>query len=1176
MPGALDSPFLAGLIVNFGGGSHTVMDTRRLKSLVEKSEEGNNEQATANKSLLQGCLPGAICFTLHLLLVLAHVVLLISGVKHWEHNFMFPLEHQTWVSFWATVLTQGFGTVEWLCQVVLMTHNPPQIYTSLIVFLTQKIAMQQNLHSYQTLTATHDSFSSWTGLGSGLATLYNQVSLPASVFGTLNVVGYLGCISVLHITIPAILSVETFTTTVPMDAKTLGIPEFTNSTAINIKSTSAFMATYPVQFLPWRGILDDAPVPGLYNSSLHEVLQDTTPGKGTAQVAALGFNITCGYLNASLDWVDLDTTLAHFTLNTTINTTEIEYPTFSSLFWPNSLRAHRQPNNSVVISTTNLVVDSEDSPLNISQIQFFQCSKSLVPQSAKIDAQSNTIYNLSLSPNIHKNHSTWKAAVDTTPQDSTLTGGNLIHTNVEEYLMTTLGLNPYLDVSSSKPVVLQLHDVENALANVVAMTFWAGIHVQPDPWYIKYSASGRKLGTVPVPAAGNTIIQQEITRVRLNVTIGLGTSIALVLLCTAVLWTSKRHDRTAQSDGLLYNIWLWRHHPELSNFTKNVIRPTEANLRATGLIPFQLSQKQGAPHSPCIQQQLPHIMSNSSSTGKIDGSRVWAKHLGIMCILLHIWLVVLSLALVGVNGLWNDTGQTYYTLLVYLTQKIAITHASQKYCALTETHDQVSAWGGIGSAISTLCKQATLPSSFHQIFLISLYLSTISILNVTTPALVSVASFNYVVSTRVETQGIPESFALPDNLTMPSSTIIFLRNNAAFLPWVGNLDEAKKLGLSNGSLYDVMITAYPDSGTAVVSATGFNITCGYIPGIIANKVPQSGDDSFFGDQPYNISFTTQNLSWPHWRTVPGTDVILIANNEDELPLNSIILYTQNPIFDSEGRMGPLMILPDSNVTLQFLQCFRSLVPQIGQVDAGSKTIIPNSLHPMLYKNHSTWKSFNEISQTANNPTSLVEGDYWARIFSRFPDAGNLFTASGDSIDWGSTYLMDQLGLDPSANSGGEVIENSTPGQGLYLHEIENAVSNLVAATFWIGGHVHSSSLVMQDLERVRKIGPIHPPILETSHTTIEQGRSAARLEASIGLGASILLLILAVVLSAGTRTSNSGLNSLGFLQIVWVFEHHPELSEILEQVEDPTDYNLRAAGLFKVRLLDAAEPEKSG
>jgi hypothetical protein len=116
-------------------------------------------------------------------------------------------------------------------------------------------------------------------------------------------------------------------------------------------------------------------------------------------------------------------------------------------------------------------------------------------------------------------------------------------------------------------------------------------------------------------------------------------------------------------------------------------------------------------------------------------------------------------------------------------------------------------------------------------------------------------------------------------------------------------------------------------------------------------------------------------------------------------LNSIILYTQNPIFDSEGKMGPLMILPDSNVTLQFLQCFRSLVPQIGQVDAGSKTIIPNSLHPMLYENHSTWKSFNEISQTANNPTSLVEGDYVSRIdlFSYFFCGLNAVSGHGFSL-----------------------------------------------------------------------------------------------------------------------------------------------------------------------------------
>jgi hypothetical protein len=77
------------------------------------------------------------------------------------------------------------------------------------------------------------------------------------------------------------------------------------------------------------------------------------------------------------------------------------------------------------------------------------------------------------------------------------------------------------------------------------------------------------------------------------------------------------------------------------------------------------------------------------------------------------------------------------------------------------------------------------------------------------------------------------------------------------------------------------------------------------------------------------------------------------------------------------------------------------------------------------------------------------------------------------------------------------------------------------------------------------------------------------LQVSIGLGASILLLILAIMFSAGTHNSNPHLSSMGFLQIIWVFEHHPELSEILEQVEDPTEYNLRAAGFVKVRLLDA-------
>jgi hypothetical protein len=68
----------------------------------------------------------------------------------------------------------------------------------------------------------------------------------------------------------------------------------------------------------------------------------------------------------------------------------------------------------------------------------------------------------------------------------------------------------------------------------------------------------------------------------------------------------------------------------------------------------------------------------------------------------------------------------------------------------------------------------------------------------------------------------------------------------------------------------------------------------------------------------------------------------------------------------------------------------------------------------------------------------------------------------------------------------------------------------------------------------------------------------------------MLGLILAAALSVG-KTSKHSLNGIGLLHTMWLYQHHPELSEILEKVDDPTDHNLRAAGLVKIRLLDALD-----
>jgi hypothetical protein len=74
---------------------------------------------------------------------------------------------------------------------------------------------------------------------------------------------------------------------------------------------------------------------------------------------------------------------------------------------------------------------------------------------------------------------------------------------------------------------------------------------------------------------------------------------------------------------------------------------------------------------------------------------------------------------------------------------------------------------------------------------------------------------------------------------MFSSTISYVQDLANFLPWLGNLDQSQTMGLSNGSLHDVLSNVYPGSRTVAVTAIGFNITCGY-PSV--NKTEWKGDD----------------------------------------------------------------------------------------------------------------------------------------------------------------------------------------------------------------------------------------------------------------------------------------------------------------------------------------------
>ncbi|KAF8186112.1 hypothetical protein K438DRAFT_1836054 [Mycena galopus ATCC 62051] len=1177
--------------------------------------------AAERTSFLRKHFLSALCFLLHLLLVLIHVAVFISAIKHWEHRFVFSIEHQTTVSFWTTVVTQSFGT----------------IYCAVLVFLTQKLAMRHILGLNTTLTATHDCISAWAGLGSALVTLLNQVSAPASVLGTLTIVVYLGCISILHTSIPAIVSVEVFNTTVSVLATTSGIPDYANSTMIT--ATQNYLNTFTASFLPWRGVFDDSQILGLSEGSLYEVLTNATSGPGQAQISALGFNISCGYLSGNLSGSgteDLEFEIGG-------NSVPVTFRFGGDDLVPNVVSVIDNIGDSIYMYTTATIVDSqghEGSPvifnqdslaaqnlttgfhLNVSQIQFLQCFKSLVAQSGMINTQSNTITPGSLYPSIKNDYSRWLSAPEVLVPSPTSTllgsdfwaeflasagssfGYGTYYGPVDEYLMSYLSLNPFGNVTST----VLLHEIENALSSLLAMLFWTAGHVELDPWYRQYT--GNLVGLIPEAVAPvlmsgmATLHEQETTHVRLKlnlvaVTFGLTSSVIQIIVCLVVLSPSIQRPGAPSSIGLLHTIWIWRTRRKLLSPLRNVQHPTEHNLRCAGLIHQPQSTEKYEPRqieSEHSQRKSDKSISmDQSSSGLLQASPVYFSPAN-MCILLHISLVVTFVAelvftvtreehtvIFSIDNQQNVSllcktattvfGTIYYSLLVYSTQRLAVACSSQKYSLLAATHVQVLAWTGIGSAFWELYNQIKWPTSWVEILLIWLYLGAISILHIVTPAIVAVQSFNSTTLTKVKTQSFPQWSNGSHN-----STLAYLGSVGSFLPWIDDLDQSTKLGLFNGSLYDVLEQAYLGSSSAQISAVGFNITCGYINiTVTINSLPE--DEEAY--QTYDISANANDLSCPLFLQ-PTDDFICIANSLcTNAPADSIILITQNPVHDSHGNLGSPVNLSLYNATVQLIQCSHSLVPQAGQVGAGSRLIVPNSLNPPIYKSASMWKPSQELSYTAiPDQSSLLEGNSWVQgVLGHSP---NLLATlpeiikSSFGIDWASLNIMQQLGLNPVYGLDPNTTSQSIVPKALYLHDIENALSNLVASMFWIGGHVNQSTLTLQDLETI--LGPLHPPTLSTGNTIVEPVILAARLDmsfmaVSIGLGASILLLILVFVFSMGHRSPIPYLNSMGFLQTIWVFEHHPELSDILEQVEAPTDDNLREAGMVTVRLLDACSLE---
>ncbi|KAF7374154.1 hypothetical protein MSAN_00297100 [Mycena sanguinolenta] len=542
---------------------------------------------------------------LHLTLIMIHLILLCVWWRRLEHRLIIPMGSQTVVSLGITALATTFGTA------------------SRTLLRREK---RKNLQRRQTLTATHDDAVAWEGIVSALVRVWHQNAVSASLVGALSAFLYLASILALHITTPALFSLETFNPTNLTYVDTRGFPAL-NLTLYSLSNDTdrlqawddiAQYAFGSLYFLPYIARTNNT---GLYGETLYEVPNENVAGVGNISLVATGINVTCGYLEA------VNVSLSHDGLYSATVGGNATYvlsspegfigpgPIYAAqrddaaphgpefIFWGNS------SSTSLVDSSGNAAPPGTVDPSS-NFGPFLRCSVSLVNQTAAMDAQSRQI--LSIEPDIVKNTSTWGPASTEIqgPQNGTdplaTPGISLVDLWESLYgfvpedstfgeLISTECLNEQLTdwIGSDDPSTLHLHDLEHALANIVAAIFYTFGYVEPfgDDRLVRRRFT-------PSLLQGQTRVTQMSTQVRLDLSIiaivaGLAASVMLALL-SLQFWhlgaEAVREGGHASLDGtgLLHAIWLYRNHPELEGLLKQVDDPTEGNLRAAGMVRVRL------------------------------------------------------------------------------------------------------------------------------------------------------------------------------------------------------------------------------------------------------------------------------------------------------------------------------------------------------------------------------------------------------------------------------------------------------------------------------------------------------------------------------------------------------------------------------------------------------------
>ena len=133
------------------------------------------------------------------------------------------------------------------------------------MFFTQQLAVYKIITQRHCLTVANDIAQAWTSIGASVYVLWQQTSVPSSLWRTLGVVVYLTCVFTLHIASSTIMQFTAFNST-----STISI-----QSAVAWTNNSIFASNVPshvVPVFPPDGLHSNFKTTGLLNNTVYDIL----------------------------------------------------------------------------------------------------------------------------------------------------------------------------------------------------------------------------------------------------------------------------------------------------------------------------------------------------------------------------------------------------------------------------------------------------------------------------------------------------------------------------------------------------------------------------------------------------------------------------------------------------------------------------------------------------------------------------------------------------------------------------------------------------------------------------------------------------------------------------------------------------------------------------------------